>query len=111
MKTENTDFIYRNDLDKACFQYDMARDKSKYLEKRNQSDQLLKDKAFEIVSNLKYDGYQRESALMFYKVFDKKSTGSGVPGTLANKSATEPNYELANELQRQIIRKFKRRKF
>ena len=111
MKTENTDFIYRNDLDKACFQHDMARDKSKYLEKRNQSDQLLKDKAFEIVSNLKYDGYQRESALMFYKVFDKKSTGSGVPGTLANKSATELNYELANELQRQIIRKFKRRKF
>ena len=71
MKTENTDFIYRNDLDKACFQHDMARDKSKYLEKRNQSEQFLKDKTFEIVSNLKYDGYPRASAL-FYKVVDKK---------------------------------------
>ena len=50
----------------------MARDKSKYLEKRNQSEQFLKGKTFEIVSNLKYDGYQRASALMFYKVFDKK---------------------------------------
>ena len=39
---------------------------------------------------------------MVYKFFDKKSSGSGV--------ATEPNYQLANELHRQIIRKFKRRK-
>ena len=39
---------------------------------------------------------------MVYKIFDKKSGGSGV--------ATEPNYELANKLRRQIIRKFKRRK-
>ena len=39
---------------------------------------------------------------MVYKFFDKKSSGSGV--------ATEPNYQLANELHRQIIRKIKRRK-
>ena len=37
MQTENTDFIYRNELDKACFQYDMAYGKSKHLTKRTQT--------------------------------------------------------------------------
>ena len=45
---------------------------------------------------------------MVYKIFDKKSSGSGVAASLANKSATEPNYQLANELHRHIIRKSKR---
>ena len=62
----------------------------------------MRDKAFEIGSNPKYDGYQRGLASMVYKFFDKKCSGSGVD--------TEPNYHLANELHRQIIRKFKRRK-
>ena len=102
MQTGNTDFIYKNELDKACFQHDMAYGKSKDLIKRTQSDKVLKDKAFKIASDPKYDGYQRGLASMVYKFFDKKSSGSGV--------ATEPNYQLANELHRQIIRKFKRRK-
>ena len=55
---------------------------------------------FEIASDLKYDGYQRGLASVVYKFFDKKSSRSGV--------ATKPNYHLANELHRQIIRKFKR---
>ena len=58
MWTENTDFIYRNELDKACFHFDMAYGKSKDLTKRTQSNKVLKDKAFEIVSDPKYDGYQ-----------------------------------------------------
>ena len=33
MQTENTDFIYRNELDKACFQHDMAYGKRKDLKK------------------------------------------------------------------------------
>ena len=33
-QTGNTDFIYKNELDRACFQHDMAYDKSKYLFKR-----------------------------------------------------------------------------
>ena len=102
MQTENTDFIYKNDLDKVCFQHDMAYGKSKYLAKRTQTDKVLRDKAFKIASNPKYDGYQRGLASMVYRFFDKKSRGSGV--------ATEPNHQLANELHRQIIRKFKRRK-
>ena len=80
----------------------MAYGKSKDLTKRTQSDKVLRDKAFKIGSDPKYDGYQRGLDLMVYKFFDKKSCGSG--------TAAEPNYQLANELYRQIIRKFKRRK-
>ena len=102
MQTESTDFIYRNELDKACFQYDMAYGKSKDLAKRTQSDKVLRDKAFEVASDPKYDGYQRGLASRVYKFFDKKSSGSGV--------AAEPNYQLAVEIYRQITRKFKRKK-
>ena len=47
---------------------------------------------------------------MVYKFFDKKSSGRGVDVSFENKSATEPNYQLANELHRQIIKEFKKRK-
>ena len=57
LQTENTNFIYRNEFDKACFQHDMAYGKSKYLAKRIQSDKVLRDKAFKIASDPKYDGY------------------------------------------------------
>ena len=110
MQTGNTDSLYKYELDKAFFQHDMAYDKSKDLTKRTQSDKVLRDKAFKIPSDSKYDGYQRGLASMVYKFFDKKSSGSGVAASLANKSVTEPNNQLANELQKQIIRKFKKRK-
>ena len=102
MQTGNTDFIYKIDLDKASFQHDMAYGKSKDLARRTESDKVLRDKAFEIASDPKYDEYQRGLASMVCKFFDKKSSGNGV--------ATEPNHQFANELHRQIIRKFKRRK-
>ena len=97
MQTGNTEFIYKNELDKACFQYDMDYRKSKDLIKRTHSDKVLKDKAFKIANNPKYDGYQRGLASMVYKFFDKKSKGSGI---------NEPNYQLANELHKPIIRNF-----
>ena len=103
MATANTDFIYKNELDKASFQHDMAYGKSKDLIKRTQSDKVLRDKAFKIASNPKYDGYQRGLSSMVYKIFDKRSSGSGV-------AATETNYQLAVELHKQIIRKFKKGK-
>ena len=59
MQTRNTDFIYRTDLDKACFQHDMAYRKSKYLVKRTESDKVLRGKTFQIISDPKYDRYQR----------------------------------------------------
>ena len=98
----NADFIYRNKLYKACFQHDMDYGKSKDLVKRIQSNKVLKDKAFKISSDPNYDGYQRGLASMVYKFFDKKSKGSGI--------VNEPNYQLANELRKRIIRKFKKRK-
>ena len=90
MKTGNKDFIYKNELDKPCFQHDMAYGKSKHLVKRTQSDKVLQNKAFKIASDPKYDGYQRGLASMSYKFFDKKSTSlnklsrSGI--------VNEPNY-------------------
>ena len=101
MQTGNTDFIYKSELNKACFQHDMAYGKSKDLVKRTQSDKVSKDKAFIIASNPNYDGYQRGLASMVYKFFEKKSKGSGI--------ANEPNYQLVNELHKPIIRKFKNR--
>ena len=102
MQTGNTDFIHRNELDKVCFQHDMAYGRSKDLVKKTQSDKVLNDKAFKIASNPSYDGYQRGLASMVCKFFDKKSKGSGI--------ANEPNYQLANELHKPIIKKFKKKK-
>ena len=59
MQTGDTRYIYRNDLDKACFQHDMAYGCYKDLVKRTESDKVLRDKAFEIASNPRFDGYQR----------------------------------------------------
>ena len=80
----------------------MGYGKSKDLTKRTQSVNILRDKAFKIASDPKYDGYQRGLASMVYKFFDKKSSGSGVDA--------EANYKLANELHKQIIREFKKQK-
>ena len=71
MQTGNTDYIYKNDLDKASFQNDMAYGKYKNLAKRKESDKVLKDKAFKIAGNRNYDGYQRGLASMVYKFFNK----------------------------------------
>ena len=89
MTTGNTDFIYKNELDKACFQHNMAYGKTKDLERRTQSDNVLREKAFKIASDPKYDGYQRGLASMVYKFFDKNSKRSGI--------INESNYQLANE--------------
>ena len=108
MQTGDTNFIYKNELDKACFQHDMVYGKTNDLVKRSQSDKVLKDKAFKIANDPKYDGYQRGIASMIYKFFDKKfallnkSSGSGM--------VNEPNYQLADEFHKPILRKFKKRK-
>ena len=78
MQTGDTNYIYSNDLDKACFQHDMGYGKYKDLEKIAQSDKVLKDKAFKIANNPKYDGYQRGLAPMVHKFCDKKSNGTGI---------------------------------
>ena len=79
----------------------------KIKKKRTAADKVLRDKAFNIAKNPKYDGYQRVLASMVYKFFDKKTAGSGV--TLAIKSAIKSilqNEQFAEELHKSIIKKF-----
>ena len=71
--TGDTSYIYKNELDKVCFQHDMAYGEFKYLKRRTYSDNVLRDQAFNIAKNPKYDGYQRGLASMVYKCFDKSA--------------------------------------
>ena len=64
MQTRNTNYIYRNELNKACFQHDMSDGKYKDLLKRTKSDKILEDNDFKIASNPKQDGYERGLASM-----------------------------------------------
>ena len=71
-------YIYKNELDKACFQHDMAYADFKDLAKRTPSDNVLRDKAFNIAKNPKYDGCHRGRASMVCNFLDKKSKESRV---------------------------------
>ena len=102
-ETGDTSYIYKNELDKACFQHDMAYGDFKDLAKRTAADKVLRDEAFKIASDQKYGRYQRGLASMVYKFFDKKSQGKG----LAN---NKENVQLENERHKPIIRKFNKRK-
>ena len=86
----------------------MAYGDFKDLARRTASDKVLRDKAFNIAKNPKYDGYQRGLASMVCKLFDKKSAGSGVT-TLANKSTQ--NTQLSEELHKPIIGTLKKTTF
>ena len=69
-ETGDTNYIYKNELDKACFTQDAAYSDSKDLTKRTVK--MLRNRAFNIAKDPKYDGYQRGLASMVYKFFDKK---------------------------------------
>ena len=103
-RTGDTRYLYRNELDKACFLDDSAYANHKDLINRTEADKVLKDKAYDIASNPEYDGYQRGLANMVYKFFDKKSTGSGINTTKPSSST------LADELHKPIINKSNKRK-
>ena len=107
-ETGDTNYIYKNELDKACFTHDAAYSDSKGLTKRTVADKILRNRAFNIAKDPKYDGYQRGLASMVHKFFDKKSKGSGVKHV--NTKLTPQNQQLAEELHKPIIRKFKKRK-
>ena len=82
----------------------MAYGDFKDLKRRTASDKILRDKAFNIAKNPKYDGYQRGLASMLYNFFDSKLKGSGV----ANNEIKQ-NLQLAEELHKPSIRKLKKR--
>ena len=95
-QTGNTRYIYRNELDKACFA------DNKDLINRTKSDRVLRDKAYNIASNPEYDDYQRGLASMVYKFFNKKSMGSGI--------TRNSSLILADELHKPVIKKSNKRK-
>ena len=121
-QTGDTGYIYRNELDKACFQHDSAYADHKDLINRTEADKVLRDKAYNIASNPEYHGYQRGLASMVYTFFDKKSTaepsslermGSGfktLKNTAKSSSLERSSSILADELHKPIIKKIEKRK-
>ena len=102
-ETGDTNYIYMNKLDKACFNHDAAYSDSKDFTKRTVVDKILRNKAFDIAKDPKYDGYQRGLVSMVYKFFDSKVSGSGA-------KLIPENEQLAEELHKPIIKKFEKRK-
>ena len=82
----------------------MAYGDFKDLTRRKTSDKILRDKEFKIAKNPKYDGYQKGLDSMVYRFFDKKTSGGGI------KSENMSDQQLAGELHKPIIKKFKKRK-
>ena len=105
----DTRYIYRNELDKACFQHDSAYADHKDLINRTAADKVLRDKAYDIASNPEYVGYQRGLVSVVYKFFDKKSRAE--PSSLERTgSVIASSSILADELHKPIIKKFNKRK-
>ena len=71
-RTSDTQLLYRNELDKACFKHDAAYAKYKDVENRLISDQKLRNSAYDIASNPKYDGYQRGLAAWYINFLTQK---------------------------------------
>ena len=82
----------------------MAYEEYKDLNRRTAGDKVLRDKVFDIAKNPKYDGYQRGIALMVYEFFDENISNGTV------KTEVISSKELAEELQKPIIRKSEKRK-
>ena len=115
--------IYNNELDKDFFAHGAAYSDSKDLANKSISDKILKDRAYEIAINRKYDRYQRGLRGMVYKFFDKaagsKATrkvcvcvcwGGGRVGGGGGVNGTSVNGELSQESHKPVIKKFKKRK-
>ena len=119
-ETGDTNYIYKNELDKAGLAHDAAYFDSKDLTERTVADKILRNKAFNIAKDPKYDGYQRGLASMVYNFFDKKSALFKDKSTKGSSITAEPsakhvntklapqNQQLAEELHKPIIKKFEK---
>ena len=112
-ETGDTNYIYKNEIDKPCFQHDMTYGDFKNLARRRASDKVLRDKAFNIAKDPKYNGYQRRLAAMVYKSLIKSLhvvvlIHIQIMSALWTWLALQ---KLAEELHKLIIRKFKKEQF
>ena len=94
--------LYRNKLDKACFKHDAAYAEYKDVQNRLISDQKLRNNAYDIASNPKYDAYQRGLASMVYEFFDSKVAPLDKK-TMSGKGIKN-NKILAEELHKPVIK-------
>ena len=114
-ETGYTNYIYKNELDKVCFQHNMTYGDFKDLARRTASDKVLRHKAFNMAKNSKCDGYQMGLISLVYKFFDKTSADSGVNMRANNKIKQNQRpldfakHQLAEELHKPIIKQFKKR--
>ena len=107
MQTGNTSYIYKNHLDKACFQHDVAYGRYKDLTKREESDKVLRDKAFQIASNTsKIDLFSKYA--WFVPLKDKKGViiVNASQSTL-NNSKRKPNKVWVNHSSKFCNNSFK----
>ena len=114
-QTGDTRYIYRNELDKACFQHDSAYADHKDLINRTEADKVLRDKVYDIASNPECDGYQRGLASIVNKFFDKKamtepSAKHVMESGIKTNTTKSSSLILADELHKPVIRKFNKRK-
>ena len=103
-ETGDTNYTHKNELDKSCFQHDMAYEDFENLARGTAFDKVLNNKAFNIAKNRKQDGYGRGLASIVYKFFDKNSAS----GSSVANDEIKQNLQLAEELHKPIIRNFKK---
>ena len=104
-ETKDSRYIYQNELDKACFQNDMANGDFKDLPRRAAS-----DKAFNIAKNLKYNGYKKVLASMVYKVFDKKPSSNNTSALVAwSETLATPNKFAGSAVKSEVMLKKKKK--
>ena len=110
-QTGDTRYIYRNELDEACFQHDSAYPDHKDLINRTEADKVLRDKVYDIASNPECDGYQRGLASMVYKLFDKKATAEpSAKHVMGSGIKKDSSLILTDELHKPVIKKINKRK-
>ena len=74
-ETRDTSYIYKNELDKACFQYDMAYRYFKDTARRTASDKVLRDKALILQKILNMMGVKDGLLLWFINFLIKSQKG------------------------------------
>ena len=107
-ETGDTKYVYRNELDKACFQHDMAYGDFKDLVRRTASDKVLRDEAFNIAKNPKYDGHQTGLACKVYEFFDKKSASLA---NKYNKDNKDSGVAILKNYTNQLLKNCKKEEF